>query len=60
MPTISRKEYASLFGPTVGDKIRRVRPTFISKLRKTSAAMVTNRSMVAVNHCVMEWDRIIP
>ena len=22
MPTISRKEYASLFGPTVGDKIR--------------------------------------
>ena len=22
MPTISRKEYASLFGPTTGDKIR--------------------------------------
>ena len=22
MPTISRKEYAALFGPTTGDKIR--------------------------------------
>lgn len=22
MPTISRKEYAGLFGPTVGDKVR--------------------------------------
>ena len=22
MPTISRKEYSSLFGPTTGDKIR--------------------------------------
>lgn len=55
MPTISRKEYAGLFGPTTGDKIRLGIPTCSSKSKRTCAVTARNRSTEGVNPCATAW-----
>lgn len=59
MPQISRQEYAGLFGPTTGDKIRLGDTNLFIEIEKDLRGMVTSLFMVAVNRCEMEWGRII-
>lgn len=59
MPQISRQEYAGLFGPTTGDKIRLGDTNLFIEIEKTCVDMVKSRFTVVGNRCVTGWGPTI-
>ena len=58
MTQISRQQYADLYGPTVGDKIRLGDTDLYVEIEKDlRTAMATNCNTVAARRCATAWDR---
>ena len=59
MPTISRKEYAGLFGPTTGDKIRLGDTNLFVEIEKDLRGYGEESPCTgAASPCVTEWAPI--
>ena len=58
MTQISRQQYADLYGPTVGDKIRLGDTDLYVEIEKDlRASTATNCSTAAARRCATAWDR---
>lgn len=55
MPTISRKEYAGLFGPTTGDKIRLGDTDLFVEIEKDLRGYGEKPCTAAANRCATGW-----
>lgn len=58
MTQISRQQYADLYGPTVGDKIRLGNSDLYVEIEKIFAtSTATNCNTAAARRCATAWDR---
>lgn len=58
MPQISRQEYAGLFGPTTGDKIRLGDTNLFIEIEKDLRGYGEESVYGGASHCVTGWARI--